>query len=383
MSDQLTDQELPDQPADVEDVPKHLQQQALGEWARENLFPDLKNSLSTVVFGAILVIAALAALRFAFISGRWDVIFTNTTNILVGTVFPREEVRLAWVALFIVGPGLGLMVGSSHQLVTQSDEDEGVLAASMGRQLLNSAQRFAPLIVLVALFVTMARGQRPLSAALVLGLGVLIWGMRTAGLKLPRERATLGVLAGIGLVIGGIVFLAANVGWDDWGGLLLTMFVASASIVLCFPFGVLVALGRRSELPAMRWFSVAYIELIRGVPLITLLFMGQFADARLVPPARTAALARDPRDHHDHAVLRRLRRRDRPRRAAGGAQGADRGRHRPWGCRRSRMTRLIVLPAGAAQRRSRRWSGSSSRCSRTPRCWSSSACSSCSASRRC
>ena len=47
------------------------------------------------------------------------------------------------------------------------------------------------------------------------------------------------------------------------------------SIVLSFPFGVLLALGRQSQLPAIRWLSIAYIELIRGLPLIGILFMAQ------------------------------------------------------------------------------------------------------------
>jgi general L-amino acid transport system permease protein len=58
-----------------------------------------------------------------------------------------------------------------------------------------------------------------------------------------------------------------------WGGLLLTFLLAIVGIVLSFPFGVLLALGRRSNLPAVRFLSTAYIELIRGVPLVTILFM--------------------------------------------------------------------------------------------------------------
>jgi len=67
-----------------------------------------------------------------------------------------------------------------------------------------------------------------------------------------------------------------GIGWDDWGGLHLTLFVTVTGIVLAFPIGLLLALGRRSRMPAVRWLSVAYIELFRGVPLITLLFLGQF-----------------------------------------------------------------------------------------------------------
>ena len=74
-----------------------------------------------------------------------------------------------------------------------------------------------------------------------------------------------------------------GVGWDDWGGLLLTLYLAIAGIVLSFPIGVLLALGRRSSFPAVRMVCVGYIELIRGVPLITLLFMSALAIGLFLP----------------------------------------------------------------------------------------------------
>ncbi|MGH2418456.1 MAG: amino acid ABC transporter permease, partial [Candidatus Limnocylindria bacterium] len=63
------------------------------------------------------------------------------------------------------------------------------------------------------------------------------------------------------------------VGTNEWGGLLLTVLLAVVGIVLSFPLGVVLALGRRSALPAIRVVSTGYIELIRGVPLVTILFM--------------------------------------------------------------------------------------------------------------
>lgn len=62
---------------------------------------------------------------------------------------------------------------------------------------------------------------------------------------------------------------------DDLSGLILTVLAAAVSIVLCFPFGVLLALGRQSDLPVIRWLSIAYIEIVRGLPLIGILFMAQ------------------------------------------------------------------------------------------------------------
>jgi len=88
-------------------------------------------------------------------------------------------------------------------------------------------------------------------------------------------------LVGMVLISGGLGLV--RVAPSDWGGLLLTLLMASFAILLCFPLGVLLALGRRSNLPLLRWGSVLYIEFVRGAPLITLLFLGQNILGFLLP----------------------------------------------------------------------------------------------------
>ena len=60
---------------------------------------------------------------------------------------------------------------------------------------------------------------------------------------------------------------------DRWGGLFLTIIISGFAIVMALPIGILLALGRRSTMPVIRWFSIATIELVRSVPMITVLFM--------------------------------------------------------------------------------------------------------------
>jgi len=69
-----------------------------------------------------------------------------------------------------------------------------------------------------------------------------------------------------------------------WGGLFLTLVVASVGITASFPIGILLALGRRSELPIVRWASIAFIEFVRGVPLVTVLFMSSVMLPLFLPP---------------------------------------------------------------------------------------------------
>jgi general L-amino acid transport system permease protein len=79
-------------------------------------------------------------------------------------------------------------------------------------------------------------------------------------------------IAAFFLLVGGY-FGLPYIPTELWGGLLVTLVVASVGISGAFPIGILLALGRRSKMPIVRWVSVAFIELVRGVPLITVLFM--------------------------------------------------------------------------------------------------------------
>ncbi len=74
---------------------------------------------------------------------------------------------------------------------------------------------------------------------------------------------------------------------ERWGGLPLTLILAVNGIVLSFPLAVLLALGRRSDLPAIKALSIAFIELVRGVPLITVLFMARLMIPLFLPEGVT------------------------------------------------------------------------------------------------
>jgi general L-amino acid transport system permease protein len=74
----------------------------------------------------------------------------------------------------------------------------------------------------------------------------------------------------------GNVLGLSKVETDRWGGFPLTMLLATLSIGMAFPIALLVGIGRTSKLPAIRAFCTIYVELIRGVPLISVLFMASF-----------------------------------------------------------------------------------------------------------
>jgi general L-amino acid transport system permease protein len=111
--------------------------------------------------------------------------------------------------------------------------------------------------------------------AMATALLLVLWGVSA-----PRRfwrPALAGVwlagLVAIGVLMWGGVLGLPYVENERWGGLILTLLLTTFGLAAAFPLSILLALGRRSELPAIRAISVAYIELIRGVPLISLLFM--------------------------------------------------------------------------------------------------------------
>ena len=119
--------------------------------------------------------------------------------------------------------------------------------------------------------------------ATVLMVGLLVMSCTRRFWKSWLAAAWVAVLAVyFALMRGGILGLA-YVPTDNWGGLPLTVMLATLGIALAFPLAVLVALGRRSSLPAIRSICIIYVELIRGVPLISVLFMASFLFPLFVP----------------------------------------------------------------------------------------------------
>jgi general L-amino acid transport system permease protein len=124
---------------------------------------------------------------------------------------------------------------------------------------------------------------RPLVATLVLISLVLASCIRAFWRKGLLVAWVIGFVVFIGLMRGGWLGLP-KVGTDQWGGLPLTILLVTSSLAIAFPLAIFVALGRRSPMPAIRTVCVTYVELVRGVPLISVLFMASFMFPLLLPP---------------------------------------------------------------------------------------------------
>lgn len=250
------------------------------QWIRENLFNTWYNSLLTVVFVPFVAWVLFSAARFLFVTGRWRIIEVNLANFMVGR-FPRPELWRLWVAAAILAAVVGLGMGVMARATRESAKAKGVGVDSSWTTAL---RRAVPPLLLIAVVVVFVRTTTPL----VLLVGVVALGTVTyrLGRRIPpaRRRAVhLAVVVGL-IAAYGTVRWFGGVPLTGWGGLLLTLFFALGGIALSFPLGVLLALGRRSNLPAVRLVCTVYIELIRGSPLIALLFMGWLLLPFFLPP---------------------------------------------------------------------------------------------------
>ena len=113
---------------------------------------------------------------------------------------------------------------------------------------------------------------RPAAAVLVF-IALFVVSSRRWAWRKELALIWAGALALIGLLMWGGIPGLPFVSQDRWGGLPVTLILATFGLAFGFPLGILVALGRRSKLPAIRSLCVLYVELIRGVPLISLQFM--------------------------------------------------------------------------------------------------------------
>lgn len=111
--------------------------------------------------------------------------------------------------------------------------------------------------------------------ALVIAILLALYALSAMQLVARGRLALLWAFgaAVIGALMWGGIFGLPYVENERWGGVTLTLLLATVGIGCAFPISILIALGRRSDLPLVRWLCVFYIELIRGVPLISLLFM--------------------------------------------------------------------------------------------------------------
>ncbi len=213
------------------------------KWLKENLFSSPLSALLTLATGWLILSVVPAVLRWVFTEARWQVIAANLRLLLVGqypgikpsTDFPVDQVWRVYACLILLALFLLISFFGRYDKVARKISNIAWLL-------------FIPLILVIVAGFTYKDG------------------------FLPSVPSNL------------------------WGGLLLTLLLTAVGIITSFPLGILLALGRRSDMPIIKWFCTAYIEVIRGVPLITVLFMANtmlplFLPANWAPNSVVRAMA--------------------------------------------------------------------------------------------
>lgn len=235
-------------------------------WLKKNLFSNWFNSILTIV--ALWIIYRLVALLFSFVAGaNWNVIIVNLRLFVVGR-YPLDQIWRVQSSLWITS----FLLGASWRLWG------GIL------RMVGLALGVVFMLAGLAQFGTT-------NADLSLGANVLWLAIGFGFAYLARSRGLiLGLWLGSPFVIGYLLNGGGPLVYvptDLWGGLLLTFVLSVFGILLSFPLGVLLALGRQSSYPVIRWFCIAFIELVRGVPLVTLIFAAQIVFPIFLPEGIT------------------------------------------------------------------------------------------------
>jgi general L-amino acid transport system permease protein len=227
-------------------------------WLRKNLFSTWYNALLTFVAVAFLYFVLKGILGWVFFTANWTPVTSSLKLFAVGQYPPDQLWRVGTIVLmvsFLFGISWCVWGGTVRTFALTLAVAFGV-AALLPFGMKPSLRLFFAANP-VATGIGYLAGRTPIGKSRWLALGWLL-----------SFFLTILLLTGIE----GISWLP-KVDTGLWGGLLLTFLLAVVGIVASFPIGVLLALGRQSKLPVLKAFCVLFIELVRGVPLVTILFM--------------------------------------------------------------------------------------------------------------
>jgi general L-amino acid transport system permease protein len=253
-------------------------------WLRRNLFRTPVDVVVTAVFGTICLFVVWRLVRFVLVTGRWDIVRVNLRLLMIGR-FPEAHVPRLAVMVVVIAAWAGLIAGI-------------IRARQVRARVRDVVDRFWLAGVVVVLLLALTSTPGPW---ITTGLAVVAAVLgRLAGPLIGRLQLLAVGGAVLSIALGAVpivlfVYVVEGAAVTEWGGFLLNMFLALCAMVLCFPIGVLMALGRRSKLPLVRLVSTLYIELVRGAPLFVLLLLANsalqfFVPADLAPSKPTRAI---------------------------------------------------------------------------------------------
>ena len=240
----------------------------LPEWVRKNLFPNPWSGVLTVVLAAVAIWVMYIAASFVFGGADWSVLKRNLRSYMTGR-FPLDELWRVWTCVYALALLAGLSRGATSR---DRPTRRGIIWRVV---VLGAAIGVLLYLVESTLVIGLTTG-----AVVTLVAGSFLGRLAGPAIRRPLFIAWILAFPFIVLVLRAFDGVKAEL----WGGFMLNVLVAVVAIFVSFPIGILLALGRRSTLPAVRVFSVGVIEFIRGCPLAVLIFVGIYVFPLLLPP---------------------------------------------------------------------------------------------------
>ncbi|WP_395450065.1 amino acid ABC transporter permease [Aminobacter sp. UC22_36] len=217
------------------------------KWSRHNLFGKPFDALLSLTVIPAVIWFVFDAVRWSLTTAKWDIIPVSLRVLMIG-IFPADQIWRAWVATLIIAALLGAGLGCVFSF---------------------RKHHAAILAVLVAAFLLVGFGidaVSAFSAAAVASFGSA-WLVTSA---LEPARKLVIPAAGVGLIA--IFAVMAPPGVGLWGGLLLSILITLVTSIVTLPIGILLAFGRRSRFTSVRKICTGYIEVMRSVPLILVVY---------------------------------------------------------------------------------------------------------------
>nr|WP_278116447.1 amino acid ABC transporter permease [Mesorhizobium sp. WSM4875]WIE94808.1 amino acid ABC transporter permease [Mesorhizobium sp. WSM4875] len=238
------------------------------KWVRYNLLgKPFDAALSLVVIPAVLWLI-YEAFVWALTTAQWDIIPESMRVLMIG-IFPTDQSWRAWLAVIIIAALLGGALGSVFAF----------------------RARHAGSIALALVVIGALMGNGDWANVGFLATAILlfsaIWALTS---YVPLFRRVLPATSFAGLIVALAVMAPPGAGL--WGGLLLSVLLTLVTSVVTLPIGILLAFGRRSRYSSIRWICTAYIEVMRSVPLILVVYWIWILMPVLTPQFSLADVAR-------------------------------------------------------------------------------------------
>ena len=242
------------------------------EWVRHNLFRSRRGTLLTFVALAIVGVLLAGVIWFVFVEANWLVV-TNNRWLLFAGGFPREEAWRLWFGMAFVFSLIGLTYGTWSSLARKDHLFIGVVGAFVVFLMAHGgAALWSSLWFLVAI------------GMLYVGYYATVWMPREPGPRRTLQQRVVGGLLLAALPIALTILLGfGGASARQLDGFVLNLVLAPVGIAGGLVIAIPLAIGRASSLRAISWTCTAYIEVVRGAPLLGWLFVALFILDDLFP----------------------------------------------------------------------------------------------------